>query len=322
MLRRREGARAATRSRAARGATSRALHPALRGARRAQRILDSLRVELAGEGACGAVRVRRILSEPVEVFRLEFERPELSYQRVTLLDRDCLEELLETDGVRDRGRPEARLLGRVPGAGLEPARPYGQAILSRPRLPVPPPGPRRAYSALPLSYQPVASARHAATSGPRIWGESPDDSRNRIIRIASAPPCCVDVPIAPGADCAEATGGSHARPSDSDVGVPRWLLHSSGDTRQRPFGRQCHRRSEFRGAQRRLAELERVHGGRRRLRPSPDPSSLGTEVGTVRGEWLSGTDARRPPCPRVGPPSCPCSQRHGSRTRQSRSVSG
>ena len=80
----------------------RGLHPALRGARRAQRILDSLRVELAGEDPCGEVRVRRILAEPVEVFRLEFERPELSYQRVTLLDRDCLEELLETDGVRER----------------------------------------------------------------------------------------------------------------------------------------------------------------------------------------------------------------------------
>ena len=51
------------------------------------------------------MRVRRILSEPVEVFRLELERPELSYQRVTLLDRDCLEELLELDGVRERLAP-------------------------------------------------------------------------------------------------------------------------------------------------------------------------------------------------------------------------
>jgi hypothetical protein len=78
------------------------LHPALRSARRVQRILDSLRLELAGDAGCGRVRVRRILSEPVEVFRLELERPELSYQRVTLLDRDCLEELLELDGVRER----------------------------------------------------------------------------------------------------------------------------------------------------------------------------------------------------------------------------
>ena len=81
------------------------LHPALRSARRAQRILDSLRLELAGEDACDRVRVRRILSEPVEVFRLELERPDLAYQRVTLLDRDCLEELLETDGVRERLQP-------------------------------------------------------------------------------------------------------------------------------------------------------------------------------------------------------------------------
>ncbi len=29
---------------------------------------------------------------------------------------------------------------RVPGAGLEPARPYGQQILSLERLPIPPPG--------------------------------------------------------------------------------------------------------------------------------------------------------------------------------------
>lgn len=92
----------------------RTLHPALRSARRAQRILDSLRLELAGEESVPEVRVRRILSEPVEVYRLELERPELSYQRVTLLDRDSLEELLETDGVRER---------LVPGAGLEPARP-------------------------------------------------------------------------------------------------------------------------------------------------------------------------------------------------------
>ena len=81
------------------------LHPALRSARRAQRIIDSLRVELSNEG--GSLRVRRILSEPVEVFRLEFERPELGYQRTTLLDRECLEELMETDGLRHRiGDPE------------------------------------------------------------------------------------------------------------------------------------------------------------------------------------------------------------------------
>lgn len=83
----------------------RTLHPALQSARRAQRILDSLRLELAGVDGCQHVRVRRILSEPVEVFRLELERPELAYQRVTLLDRDCLEELLETDGLRDRLEP-------------------------------------------------------------------------------------------------------------------------------------------------------------------------------------------------------------------------
>jgi hypothetical protein len=91
---------------AARGRSyERTLHPALRSARRAQRILDSLRLELQGEACAEHVRVRRILSEPVEVFRLEFERPELSYQRVTLLDRDSLEELLEIEGVRKRLLP-------------------------------------------------------------------------------------------------------------------------------------------------------------------------------------------------------------------------
>jgi hypothetical protein len=48
------------------------------------------------------VRVRRILSEPRELFRLEIEIPEQGYQRTTLLDRDALEELLEFEEVRER----------------------------------------------------------------------------------------------------------------------------------------------------------------------------------------------------------------------------
>ena len=78
------------------------LHPALRTARRVQRILDSLRAEICGEDRCPTVRVRQVFSTPREIFRLELEDPDLGYQRTTLLDRDALEELLEWDEVRER----------------------------------------------------------------------------------------------------------------------------------------------------------------------------------------------------------------------------
>jgi hypothetical protein len=78
------------------------LHPALRSARRVQRILDSLRAEICGEGECQTVRVRRVFSTPREIFRLEIEVPALGYLRTTLLDREALEELLEWDEVRAR----------------------------------------------------------------------------------------------------------------------------------------------------------------------------------------------------------------------------
>jgi hypothetical protein len=76
--------------------------PSLRSARRIQRILDSLRADLAGEGRIA--RARRIFERPREVFRLEIENPELGYQRTTLLDREALEELLASGEVRDRVR--------------------------------------------------------------------------------------------------------------------------------------------------------------------------------------------------------------------------
>jgi hypothetical protein len=78
------------------------LDPALRCARRVERILDSLRAQITANDASRTVRVRRILSEPREVFRLEIEIPEQGYQRTTLLDRDALEELLELEEVRER----------------------------------------------------------------------------------------------------------------------------------------------------------------------------------------------------------------------------
>ncbi len=78
------------------------LDPALRCARRVERILDSLRAQITADDGSRTVRVRRILSEPREVFRLEIEIPEQGYQRTTLLDRDALEELLEVEEVRER----------------------------------------------------------------------------------------------------------------------------------------------------------------------------------------------------------------------------
>jgi hypothetical protein len=73
------------------------LAPEVRSARRARRILESLRNEIR-EGSDG-LRIRRIFSSPREVFRLEIELPELGYQRTTLLDRDALEELLAAEDV-------------------------------------------------------------------------------------------------------------------------------------------------------------------------------------------------------------------------------
>ncbi len=76
------------------------LHPAMRAARRVERILDSLRAEIeAGEVR---VSVRRVFERPREIFRLEIDQPAYGYQRTTLLDRDALDELLAQDGVRDR----------------------------------------------------------------------------------------------------------------------------------------------------------------------------------------------------------------------------
>jgi hypothetical protein len=49
------------------------LDPALRCARRVERILDSLRAQITADDGGKTVRVRRILSEPREVFRLEIE---------------------------------------------------------------------------------------------------------------------------------------------------------------------------------------------------------------------------------------------------------
>jgi hypothetical protein len=80
------------------------LDPRVRGARRARRILQSLRHEIVEGGASDGLRIRRVFSGPREIFRLELELPELAYQRTTLLDREALEELLAAEDVRTRVR--------------------------------------------------------------------------------------------------------------------------------------------------------------------------------------------------------------------------
>ena len=69
--------------------------------RRTQRLVESLCEEIRAGGESVSLRIRRIFSQPREVFRIELERPEFGYQRTTLLGREALEALLETDDVRD-----------------------------------------------------------------------------------------------------------------------------------------------------------------------------------------------------------------------------
>jgi hypothetical protein len=49
-----------------------------------------------------SLRIRQVFQKPKEIFRIEIDQPEQNCQRTTLLDRDALEELLATDGIRDR----------------------------------------------------------------------------------------------------------------------------------------------------------------------------------------------------------------------------
>jgi hypothetical protein len=90
------------------------LDPSVRSARRIARIVRSLREQIAaGDGEC--VRIRCVLRDPREIYRLELDLPEIGVSRITLLDRDALEELLAHDDVRMRvhasglaGGPAAR----------------------------------------------------------------------------------------------------------------------------------------------------------------------------------------------------------------------
>ena len=46
-------------------------------------------------GLGGTATVRMIIDSPEELFRIEVDRPDMAYQRTTILDRDALEALLE-----------------------------------------------------------------------------------------------------------------------------------------------------------------------------------------------------------------------------------
>jgi hypothetical protein len=66
------------------------------------RIVDSLRAQILAGGPGQSLRLRQVFTTPREVFRLEIEEPEFHYYRTTLLDRDSLEDLLESEEVRER----------------------------------------------------------------------------------------------------------------------------------------------------------------------------------------------------------------------------
>ncbi|MCP4004113.1 MAG: hypothetical protein GY725_07960 [bacterium] len=66
--------------------------PVRKRERRIRAIISSIQRDV-DEG--GRARVRQILKGPCELYRLELELPEMSYQRTTILDRDTLTELLE-----------------------------------------------------------------------------------------------------------------------------------------------------------------------------------------------------------------------------------
>jgi hypothetical protein len=79
------------------------LDPSVRSARRIDRIVRSLREQIAaGDGEC--VRIRCVLRDPREIYRLELDLPEIGVSRMTLLDRDALEQLLAHEDVRARVR--------------------------------------------------------------------------------------------------------------------------------------------------------------------------------------------------------------------------
>ena len=77
-----------------------AIHRVAQAEQRTSRIVASISDEIRGGGERSSLRIRRVFSAPREVFRVELDRPDLGYQRTTLLGREALEALLESDGVQ------------------------------------------------------------------------------------------------------------------------------------------------------------------------------------------------------------------------------
>lgn len=66
---------------------------------RSQKLVDSLCAEIMeGEN----LRIRRVFEQPRAIYRIEIDKPDMKYQRTTLLDEETLEELLEIEPVRSR----------------------------------------------------------------------------------------------------------------------------------------------------------------------------------------------------------------------------
>jgi len=72
------------------------------GLGRCQRIVDSLRLQILEGGPEQYLRIRQVFANPREIFRIEICEPDSNYQRTTLLDRDSLEDLLESEEIRER----------------------------------------------------------------------------------------------------------------------------------------------------------------------------------------------------------------------------
>ncbi len=77
-----------------------ALHRVSHSERRTKRIVDSIGDEVRGGGERSTLRIRRVFVAPREIFRVELERPDLGYQRTTLLGREALEALLEREDIQ------------------------------------------------------------------------------------------------------------------------------------------------------------------------------------------------------------------------------
>ena len=68
---------------------------------REMRIVESVRSQILSGGDDQQFRIRQVFDGSRDIYRIEIEVPEMSYQRTTLLDGDALEELLAHEDVRE-----------------------------------------------------------------------------------------------------------------------------------------------------------------------------------------------------------------------------